>query len=110
MRAGALRHRCTLMRPVRIQNSSGGFHVTWSEVGKLWADIALPTGRTSSLAEKLEATVSAEIQIRPRADAVAGNRLVHVWAGGSTTYLIEAPLIDNVRSSLRLLCSTVPNP
>ena len=110
MRAGPMRHRCTMQKPERVPNGSGGFIVTWTEVGKLWAEITMPSGRVAPVAEKLTRVVSAEIRIRPRGDAVAGNRLVHVSNGVSTTYQIEAALIDNVNTMLRLLCSNVPNP
>lgn len=110
MRAGPMRHRCVMQKPVRVKNRTGGFDVTWSEVGKLWAEITLPTGRIAPVAEQLTAVVSAEIRIRPRADAVAGNRLVYTANGVTTTYLIEAPLLTNERDMLRLLCSNVPNP
>ena len=105
-----MRHRCTMQKPERAPNGSGGFTVTWPEVGKLWAEITMPTGRVAPVAEKLTRVVTAEIRIRPRADAVAGNRLVHVSKGVGTTYLIEAALIDNENTMLRLLCSNVPNP
>jgi len=110
MRAGPLRHRCTLFKPVLIKNKTGGFDTTWVEIGKPWAEITLPTGRTAPVAEQLKVIVTAEIRIRPRADAVAGNRLVHVFRGISTTYLIGAALLNNERDMLRLLCSNVPNP
>ncbi|AKA81737.1 hypothetical protein VO64_1191 [Pseudomonas synxantha] len=58
----------------------------------------------------MKALVTAEIIVRPRADAVAGNRLVHTSNGIDTTYLIEAALPNNERDMLRLLCSNVPNP
>jgi head-tail adaptor len=99
-----------MQKPVRVKNRTGGFDVTWAEIGKLWAEITLPTGRIMPVAEQLTAVVSAEIRIRPRADAVAGNRIVHTVNGVTTTYLIEAPLPNNERDMLRLLCSSVPNP
>ncbi|WP_262382046.1 head-tail adaptor protein [Pseudomonas sp. WS 5111] len=105
-----MRHRCTMQKPERAPNGSGGFLVTWPEIGKLWAEITTPTGRVAPVAEKLTRVVTAEIRIRPRVDAVAGNRLVHISKGISTTYLIEAALIDNESTMLRLLCSNVPNP
>jgi head-tail adaptor len=110
MRAGPLRHRCTLLKPLLTKNKSGGFDTTWSDLGKLWAEITIPTGRIAPVAEQLKAIVTAEIRIRPRADAVAGNRLVDTIKGVSTTYLIEAALLNNERDMLRLLCSNVPNP
>ncbi|MEE1866933.1 phage head closure protein [Pseudomonas auratipiscis] len=106
MRAGPLRNRCTVTRPHRQLNSSGGATQTWVEAGKVWAEITLPTGRVSPVAEQLEAIISAEIRIRPRMDIVAGWRLTH----RGVTYQVQAPLIDNIRSMMRLLCSTVPNP
>jgi len=76
------------------------------EVGKVWAEITLPTGRVSAVAEKLQAVVTAEIRIRPRADIEAGWRVAH----SGITYQVQAPLIDNDRTMMRLLCSSVPNP
>lgn len=110
MRAGPMRHRCALFKPVLTKIKSGGFDTAWLELGKLWAEITLPTGRTSPVAERLQRVVTAEIRIRPREDVVAGNRLVYTVKGISTTYLIEAALLDNDLTMVRLLCSNVPNP
>lgn len=110
MRAGPMRHRCAIHKQVHTPNGSGGFTVVWAEVGELWAEITLPTGRIAPVAEQLKVAVTAEIRVRPRADAVAGNRIVHTAKGITTTYLIGAALIDNEHSMLRLLCSNVPNP
>ncbi len=110
MRAGPMRHRCTMLKPVLTKNKSGGFDTTWSDLGKLWAEITIPTGRIAPVAEQLKAVVTAEVRVRPRSDAVAGNRLVETVNGVSTTYLIEAALLNNERDMLRLLCSNVPNP
>lgn len=110
MRAGPMRHRCTMFKPVLTKNKTGGQDVTWSEIGELWSEITMPTGRVLPVAEQLKVVVTAEIRIRPRADAVAGNRLVHTVKGITTTYLIGAALIDNENTMLRLLCSNVPNP
>jgi head-tail adaptor len=99
-----------MFKPVLTKNKTGGQDVTWAEIGKLWSEITMPTGRVSPVAEQLKVLVTAEIRIRPRADAVAGNRLVHTVNGITTTYLIGAALIDNENTMLRLLCSNVPNP
>lgn len=108
MKAGPMRHRCRILEPHREQNRSGGFDETWVEVGELWAEVTTPTGRVSPVAEQLEAVVSAEIRIRPRTDIVAGWRLIEKRTG--MTYKVEAPLLNNERDMLRLLCSSVPNP
>lgn len=111
MRAGPMNHRCSIQTQIRTKNGSGGYSVVWTEIGKLWAEITLPTGRIAPVAEQLKAVVSAEIRVRPRKDAVAGNRIVEMVAGiAAATYLIEAALPNNERDMLRLLCSNVPNP
>ncbi|HBK49701.1 MAG TPA: head-tail adaptor protein [Pseudomonas sp.] len=108
MRAGPMRHRGLLSKPERVQNKTGGFDQVWADVGKVWAEISMPTGRVSPLAEQIEAVISAEIRIRPRSDVVAGWRFTDLRSGA--TYTIEAPLLNNERDMLRLLCSSVPNP
>ncbi|MDD1150401.1 head-tail adaptor protein [Pseudomonas sp. TNT2022 ID357] len=110
MRAGSMRHRCMMQKPERVKNSTAGFDVIWADSGLIWAEITMPTGRIAPVAEQLKGLITAEIRIRPRADAVAGNRLVHTVKGIATTYLIEAALLNNGRDMLRLLCSNVPNP
>jgi SPP1 family predicted phage head-tail adaptor len=106
MRAGKLRHQCAVQAFQFTPDGYGGGTYTWVELRKIWADIATPTGRTAPVAQQLTALVTAEIQVRPAADLVAGLRLVN----SGTTYLIEAALPDNERSMLRLLCSNVVNP
>lgn len=103
-----MRHRCRVFKPHREQNLSGGFTETWVEVGEIWAEVAMPTGRVSPVAEQLQAVISAEIRIRPRSDIAAGWRLIEKRTG--MTYRVEAPLLNNERDMLRLLCSSVPNP
>ena len=106
MRAGALRNRCVLQKRQRIPDGAGGGVEGWSDVGELWAEITMPTGRVATVADQLTSLVTAEIRIRPRSDVFAQMRLVHK----TTTYMIEAVLPDNERSMLRLLCSNVPQP
>ncbi|MCO7634126.1 phage head closure protein [Pseudomonas guariconensis] len=108
MRAGPLRHRCNVTKPERVRNSSGGAVETWVEADppRLWAEITMPTGRVAPVAERLQATITAEIRIRPRADIAVRWRL----AGRGVTYQVEAVLLDNDRTMMRLLCSSVPNP
>lgn len=108
MMAGRLRHRCKLSRPQREPNGSGGATETWLEVGEVWCEITMPTGRVAPVAEQLQAVISAEIRIRPRSDIAAGWRLTEKRSG--TTYKVEATLLNNERDMLRLLCSTIPNP
>lgn len=106
MRAGPMNKRCTLMQSQAVERPGGGRPGTWVEIGKVWAEITLPTGRTAPMADRLEATVTAEIKIRYRADVVAGMRLVSPIG----TYLVQAALPDRDPAMLRLLCSSVTNP
>lgn len=106
MRAGPLKHRCAVTRPHQERTKSGGADETWLDAGKVWAEITMPTGRVSAVAEQLEAVISAEIRIRPKAEIIAGWRL----SEGGVTYKVEAALLDNDRTMQRLLCSTVSNP
>lgn len=106
MQAGRLRHRCSLQAEQRTPDGMGGYQQGWVELRQVWAEIALPTGRTDVVAQQLQPVVTAEIRTRPAADLIAGRRLVH----GGTTYRIEAALPDNRNSMLRLLCSSVPQP
>lgn len=106
MRAGPLRHRCSLQQQQRTSDGMGGYAQQWVELRKVWTEISIPTGRVSTVAQQLTATVTAEMLARPAADLVAGRRLLY----GGITYQIEAVLPDNKRSMLRLLCSSIAKP
>ncbi|MBF8692523.1 phage head closure protein [Pseudomonas fulva] len=108
MRAGPLRHRCSLVQETLVPDQGGGQERGWVSVRDVWAEIQLPTGRVESVANQLQAAISAEIRVRYARDVKAGMRLVHKATGD--TYLIEAPLPSNERDMLRLLCSSVTNP
>lgn len=112
MRAGPLRHRCTLMAEVDVERRGGGLETVWQELanGLVWAEVAIPTGRIVPVADQVEAVVSAEIRLRFRADVVAGVRIVQKVRGVTKTFRVEAALPDNDTSMLRLLCSSVTNP
>jgi len=106
MRAGALRHRAMLQEERRINDGLGGHVTRWVDIRPLWAEITLPTGRISNVAEQLTAAVTAEIRVRPSSDFLAGRRIV----SAGTAYLIEAALPNNNGSMTRLLCSSVVSP
>ena len=38
-----MRHRCTMQKPERAPNGSGGFTVTWPEPGMYWLNAAVRT-------------------------------------------------------------------
>lgn len=101
-----MRHRCSLQEEKRVSDGMGGYKQEWVELRKVWAEVALPTGRIATIADQLTAVVTAEIRCRPAADLVAGRRLV----ARSMTYRIEAALPNNDNSMMRLLCSSVAHP
>ena len=103
MRAGHLRHRCTLLSNVEIKDELGQPSKEWIDLGKLWAEINIPSGRMYMAASQMQAQVSAEINIRYRKDVRAGQRLRH----HATLYEIIAPLPSNQRDMLKLMCKTV---
>ena len=106
MRVGPLDRRCLLLQSSSVKRPGGGSSLTWTDVGKTWAEITIPTGRIAAVADQLTAVVTAEIRVRFRKTIVAGMRI----RCGDITYLIEAALPDAGRVMLRLLCSNVPNP
>ncbi|MCD5996503.1 phage head closure protein [Pseudomonas sp. CDFA 602] len=106
MRAGPLRHRCTVQAWREVDDGYGGYSEAWVELREVWAEITTPTGRIKVVADQVVNLVTAEIRVRYAPDLVAQMRVVHSGA----TYLIEAALPDNERSMLRLVCSSVPYP
>ncbi|MCF7545556.1 phage head closure protein [Pseudomonas petrae] len=106
MRAGPLRHRGSLQKQTRVSDGMGGYIQGWSSVRPVRAEITMPTGRTSPVAQQIKAVVTAEIRVRMSPDFKVGQRLAFV----DGTYLIEAALSDNDRTMLRLLCSNAVNP
>lgn len=103
MRAGPLRHRCSVLSEQNVPDGYGGYSEGWTELRKVWAEITTPTGRTAVVAHQVKALVTAEIRVRPAADLVVGMRIVR----GADRYLVEAVLPNNENSMLRLLCSLV---
>lgn len=103
MRAGTLRHTCMRRGFIEGKDALGQPSKVWGDLGKIRAEINIPSGRMYEAASQMQVTVTAEINIRYRKDVVAGQHLVH----GSTTYEIIAPLPTNKRDMLKLMCRTV---
>jgi len=103
MRAGPLRHRCMRHGFVEGKDALGQPAKVWNELGPIWAEINIPSGRMYEAASQMQVTVSAEINIRYRKDVVAGQHLVH----DGITYEIVASMPTNQRDMLKLMCKTV---
>jgi len=93
MRRGFVEGKDALGQPSKV----------WGDLGPVWAEINIPSGRMYEAASQMQVQVSAEINIRYRKDVVAGQHLVHQGA----TYEIIAPLPTNQRDMLKLMCKTV---
>ncbi|HEN8706791.1 TPA: phage head closure protein [Pseudomonas putida] len=93
MRRGFIEGKDALGQPSKV----------WGDLGMIWAEINIPSGRMYEAASQMQVTVSAEINIRYRKDVAAGQHLVHQ----GTTYEIIAPLPTNQRDMLKLMCKSV---
>jgi SPP1 family predicted phage head-tail adaptor len=93
MRHGFVEGKDALGQPAKV----------WNELGPIWAEINIPSGRMYEAASQMQVTVSAEINIRYRKDVVAGQHLVH----DGITYEIVASMPTNQRDMLKLMCKTV---
>lgn len=103
MRAGPLRHRCMRRGYIESKDDLGQPSKVWGDLGALWAEINIPSGRMYEAASQMQVTVTAEINIRYRKNVVAGQHLVH----DGVAYEIVAPLATNQRDMLKLMCKTV---
>ena len=103
MRAGPLRHLCTLRALTETKDELNQPVKGWADIGKVWAEIKTPSGRMYDAASQMQAQISAEINIRYRRDVVAGQHLVC----DGITYEVIAPLPTNQRDMLKLMCKTV---
>jgi SPP1 family predicted phage head-tail adaptor len=101
MRAGLLRHRITLQRPVGTNDEWGEPSPLWEDVVSVAAAIEPISGREFFSAQQVQADVTTRITIRWRNGIEPAMRIVHVTAQQaamsppeSTVYDIEAILPD----------------
>ena len=71
MRAGPMRHRCMRRGYIEGKDALGQPSKGWGDLGKLWAEINIPSGRMYEAASQMQVTVTAEINIRYHVLAVA---------------------------------------
>lgn len=93
LKAGKLRHRVVIQRPVETQNSTtGATTVTWQDVATVWAAIEPLSAREFIAAQAENSKVSTRITVRYRADLTHEMRLYH--AAKDKIYNIEGVLSD----------------
>lgn len=100
MRAGTLRHRVTLQALEQGRDAYGGPVETWADVATVWASVEAVSGRDFFAARQEQNEVTHKVTIRYRDDVTADMRVLH----GGKTFGIVAPLPDNRRTRLVLMC------
>lgn len=104
MQAGKLRSRVLLQRPGPGRDELNQRDpASWSDVTKLWANIAHKSGLESIKGDAAASVVQASVRIRYRTGIDASMRIVH----GTTIYDIRAVLPDEgKREFTDLVCET----
>lgn len=77
MQAGKLRHRITLQKPVKVQDTTSGEMIdTWQDVSNLWAEVSPLSAREFVAAQAMQNAVTTRIKIRHRQDISAKYRIL----------------------------------
>lgn len=77
MKAGQLRHRVTLQRPVKIQKpETGSVTNSWESVADLWAGVAPASAREFVAAMAVQSEITTRITIRYREDVTPKHRIL----------------------------------
>lgn len=77
MRAGQLRHRVTVERPVNTVQDDGSRVTTWQTVATVWARVAPLSGRELLVAQQINAEVTVGVTVRsPSVDVQPDYRIV----------------------------------
>lgn len=111
MRAGPLRHRVTIERPVEARTGSGAVRADYQPwLERIAASVEDVRGDERWLANQIVAEVSTRIRIRYREGITAKMRVLHRRAAGSPTledvYEINAVVrADGRKDELWLFCT-----
>lgn len=104
MRAGKLRHRVLLQRPVKTQDAQTGAVVkSWADIGWLWAEVYPVSAREFAAAQAEQREITVRVTVRWRADISTSDRLLF----RGKIYNIQGVLPDpnSGREYLTLPCS-----
>lgn len=104
MRAGELKHRITVQKPVHTRSSFNELVTTYSDVATVWAAIEWESGRRFLEAKQLNSEVQGVVRIRYRSDIKATWRIQY-----GTRYLtiISIANIKESDTELQLNCKEV---
>lgn len=98
MRAGRLRHRITIQRPERVQNSIDEWVDTWVDVATVWGAIEPLTGRTFFEAQQANSDVSGKVTLRYKHLEPTYRLRWTDWEGVTQTYQIVSIIQPQQRS------------
>lgn len=99
----SLNQRVAVLHKVPGKGPTGAPIDTWQPLCRPWAEVKGVSGRAFLAASAEQADVTYEIKVRYRADIQARMRVTH----NGLTLEIVAPLPDDRRQWLRLMCKTV---
>lgn len=75
LRAGDLRHRIEIRRPVQTDDGKGGYVTEWQDIGKPWAEVIGLQGRESVMNHALQGVAVYRIRIRHRRGIDTGDQV-----------------------------------
>ena len=107
IRAGRLRHRVTVQRPVTSRDSYGQDVITWTSAGDVWAAVEPLRGREYFDADQHTGEITTRVIIRWRSDFdTLGFDSTWRIVFGSRTLIIIVPPIDKdyLGRSWELMC------
>jgi SPP1 family predicted phage head-tail adaptor len=99
----SMTQRVEILRKVTAPGPTGAPVDAWQSLCRPWAEVKGVSGRAFLAASAEQADVTYEIKVRYRADIQARMRVTH----NGLTLEIVAPLPDERRQWLRLMCKTV---
>lgn len=104
MRAGKLRHRLSVQKPVETRNAYGEPVPSWETFATVWGSVEPLRGREMWAAKEKEARIDVRIRTRYLSDVTAKMRIIH----GSHTYEIVSIIdIEMAHKELQLMCYEV---
>lgn len=105
MRAGRLSRHVALEERVETSNDMGEVTWTWTEVCRMWAEIAPLAGREFFAAQQVQSEATHNITIRWRAGVTAKMRIIEI-CDPAIQYDIMVPIANARRTEIRLMCKT----
>lgn len=103
MRAGRLRHRVTVQSETQATDGAGGYGLSWTNVGEVWAAVEPMSARERTEAGQLEDATTHRIMIRYRSDVVPTGK--HRVLFGTRTFNVREIINQDERKEhLVLMC------